>query len=215
MAEITALRIIDCDQGTPEWLEARRGLPTASMFKDIMSPGRGAAPSKQRRTYMLKLAAEIISGEPTEGFSTVHTERGHEQEAEAREWYAFKHDVDPQQVGLIVNGVAGYSPDSLIGAPGALEIKTKLGFMAIDAILNDEFLDEHKPQCQGGLWVAKREWIDLTVWSRGIPPFVKRAERDEVYIVKLERAVVEFTEELAEMVAKVRAYGLPKISEAA
>lgn len=215
MADLTPPRIVECAQGTPEWLEARRGLPTASMFKDIMSPGRGAAPSKTRKTYMHKLAAEIISGEPTEGFSTVHTERGHEQEAEAREWYAFKNEVDPQQVGLIVNGVAGYSPDSLIDAPGALEIKTKLGFMVIEAILNDEFLDDHKAQCQGGLWVAKREWIDLLVWNRGIPPFVKRAERDEVYIVKLAKAVEEFNEELADMVAKVRAYGAPLKREAA
>lgn len=214
MSDLTP-RIIECEQGSPAWFEARRGLPTASMFADIMSPGRGGAPSKTRRTYMLKLAAEIITGNPTEAFSTVHTERGHVQEAEAREWYAFKRDVDPQQVGLIVNGVAGYSPDSLIEARGALEIKSKLGFMAIDAILNNEFLSDHRAQCQGGLWVAKREWIDLLVWSRGITPFIKRAERDEVYIVNVERAVVEFREELDEMVEKVRAYGRPLTSEAA
>lgn len=209
------MRIIDCEQGTPEWFEARRGLATASLFGDIMSAGRGGGASKVRRTYMMKLAAEIITGQPSEGFSTVHTERGHAMEGEARDWYAFDRDVDPQQVGLIVNDKAGYSPDSLIADRGALEVKTKLPWMVVEAIINGEFLEEHKPQCQGGLWVAEREWIDLLVYWPGMTPFVARAERDEVYIVKLAKAVEEFNEELADMVAKVRAYGAPLKSEAA
>lgn len=209
------MQILDLEQGSAAWLEARKGLPTASLFGDIISAGRGGAPSKTRRTYMMKLAAEIITGQPNEGFSTAHTERGHLLEAEARDYYAMLNDVDPQQVGLIINGKAGYSPDSLIGDRGALEIKSKLPWMVVEAIINDEFLEEHKPQCQGGLWVAKREWIDLLVYWPGVTPFIKRAERDEVYIVKLERAVTEFNEELADMVAKVKAYGRPVQSEAA
>jgi len=209
------MMIINVEQGSPEWFKARKGLVTASVFGDLMSPGRGSAPSKSRKTLMLKLAGEILTGVPAEGFSTPHTERGHAMEGDARRYYAMLKDVDPEQVGLIINGKAGYSPDSLIEKRGALEIKTKLPSMVIDAILNDDFLTEHKPQCQGGLWVAEREWIDLLVYWPDLPPFIKRAERDEIYIVKLERAVDEFNEELADMVAKIRAYGAPLKREAA
>ncbi len=209
------MQILDVEQGSDAWHKARAGMPTASMFKDIMSPGKGGGPSAVRKTYMRKLAGEILTGEPMEGFSTKHTERGHAMEGDARRWYAFDRDVDPQQVGFIVNGQAGYSPDSLIDTRGALEIKSKLPEMVIDAILNDEFLPEHKAQCQGGLWIAEREWIDLLVWWPKLTPFVARAERDEVYIVKLAKAVEEFNEELADMVAKIRAYGQPQKREAA
>lgn len=34
------LRIIECDQGSAEWFEARRGIPTASEFSTVMSEGR-------------------------------------------------------------------------------------------------------------------------------------------------------------------------------
>jgi hypothetical protein len=34
------LQIIDCEQGTPEWFEARAGIPTASEFSTVMSEGR-------------------------------------------------------------------------------------------------------------------------------------------------------------------------------
>jgi hypothetical protein len=43
---------------------------------------------------MLKLAGEILTGEPMESYSNVHMERGKEQEAEAREAYELMKDVD-------------------------------------------------------------------------------------------------------------------------
>ena len=151
------MQIIDCEQGSPEWFAARAGIPTASQFATVMASGRGGAESKTRRTYMLKLAGEIITGDPMDSFSNAHTERGHEMEPEARNFYAFRHDVDPQLIGFIRNGNAGASPDSLIGENGLLEIKTKLPHLLIDVTLRGEFPTDHKAQCQGQLWIAERE----------------------------------------------------------
>src|SRR3546814_3942580 len=58
-----------------------------------------------------------------------HTERGHEQEPEARSLYAFMRDVEPVQIGFIRRGPLGCSPDSLVAGDGLLEIKTKLGHL--------------------------------------------------------------------------------------
>lgn len=197
------IEIFDCEQGTPEWLACRLGIPTSSEFKSVLAKGEG----KTRRTYMMKLLGERFTGEPAEGFTNGHMERGRIMEAEARKLYSFVHDVEPQQVGFVRNGPKGCSPDSLIGDVGMLEIKTKAPKTLIEAILADEFCAEHKAQCQGALWVAEREWIDLAVYWPGLPLFVKRAHRDEAYIATLAEAVEAFNTELAGVVEKVRGYG--------
>lgn len=204
-----SLEILDVPQNSPEWHAARAGIPTASEFSTVMASGRGGGESKTRRTYMLKLAGEIVTGEVQEGFSSAHTERGHEMEPDARNMYALMTDAQPELVGFIRNGQKGGSPDSLIGDSGLLEIKTKLPHLLIDVLLKDEFPPEHKAQCQGNLWVSEREWIDIAVYWPKLPLFIKRAYRDEAYIAKLAAAVDAFNSELAEVVEKVRKYGLP------
>lgn len=201
------MEIINCDQGTETWLRARAGIATASEFGSILTKGRGGACSKVRRTYMLKLAGERLTGEPMETVSTLHMERGKWMESEARDFYALLHGVDPEQVGFIRNGQKGCSPDSLIGGDGVLEIKTALPHILIDFILKGEFPAEHKAQTQGQLWVAEREWADLIVYYPNLPPFVRRSHRDEAYIAELSSAVDQFNEELEEIVAKVSAQG--------
>lgn len=199
----------DIEQGSADWFRLRAGIPTASEFATIMAKGRGGSESKTRLTYLRKLAGEIISGEPSDGFSNAHTERGHEMEPDARNYYAFQTDTEPQRVGFIRNGNKGCSPDSLIGNDGMLEIKTKLPHLLIPIILSDQddFPAEHKAQCQGALWVAEREWIDIVVYWPTMPKVIRRAVRDEEYIKTLSDAVDQFNDELHELVEKIRRVG--------
>lgn len=201
------LEIIECEQNSDEWLRARMGLPTSSMFATVMAIGKGGAESKTRATYLRKLAGEIITGEPMENFSNAHMERGHAMEGEARDRYSLLTDADPQLVGFIRNGQKGGSPDSLIGADGLLEIKTALPHILIGYIEADKFPAEHIAQCQGNLWVSEREWLDITVYWPKMPSFIKRIHRDEKYIADLSSAVDQFNSELAELVQRVRWYG--------
>lgn len=201
------IHIIDCEQGTDAWFRARMGIPTASEFSTVMASGKGGGESKTRRTYMLKLAGEIITGELSEQFSNAHTERGKLMEPEARDYYALMQDVDPQPIGFVRNGQKGCSPDSFIGSDGMLEIKTALPHILADIILKDEFPPEHKAQCQGALWVCEREWIDLVVYWPRMPRFIKRAYRDNSYVANLSAAVDKFNDELAGTVETLRRYG--------
>jgi hypothetical protein len=202
------LDILDIEQGSDEWLQARAGVVTASRLKDVMakSPG-GKAPGKTRTTYMQQLAGEIITGQPMETFKNAHMERGHEQEGEARDMYSFLRDVEPVEVGFIRDGRIGCSPDSLIGDDGALEIKTQLPHLMVDTITRDRFLPEHVKQCQGVLMVTGRAWIDLVVYSPGFPLFIKRAERDEDLIEEMREGVETFLADLDQAVSTVRSYG--------
>lgn len=204
-----------CEQGSPEWFKARLGIPTASMFATVMAAGTGGGESKTRRTYMLKLAGEIITGEVADSYSNADMERGKAMEEEARQAYAFETDTDPQQVGFITNGAKGCSPDSLVGESGLVEIKTKLPHLLIDALLRDRAPPEHKAQCQGQVWVAEREWIDLAVFWPRLPLVRFRAYRDEPYIKAMSLAVDQFNDELAEVVERVRRYGVPAAEAAA
>jgi hypothetical protein len=198
------MEILDCDQGGDAWLRYRMGIPTASAFKAIMANGRGGAESKTRKSYMYRLAAEIITGEPLENFSNKSMERGHALEDEAREYFAFIADAEPQRIGFIRNGRKGCSPDSLIDDDAILEIKTQRGDLLIETILKGEFPPEHKAQVQGQLWIAEREICNLLVYWPGMPPFVRAVVRDEAYIKELSTAVDQFNAELDAIVEKIR-----------
>lgn len=197
------LEIIDCIQGSDEWFKVRAGCVTASEFATVMAKGKNGADSKTRRTYMLKLIGEIMTGEPCESYTNKHMERGKEMEAEARDYYAFMTDLEPVRVGFLKNGRVGCSPDSLIGNDGMHEIKTKLPHLHLEALLAGELPPEHKAQCQGGLWVAEREWVDFQSYWPKLPPFIKRVYRDEKYIAEISKAVSEFIAELGELMAKI------------
>jgi hypothetical protein len=193
----------EIEQGTEAWYKIRLGLPTASMFSAVLAKGEG----KTRRSYLLKLAGERLTGEPTESYSNPYMERGKDMEAEARDLYAFHSGARPTQVGFITNGQKGCSPDSLIGDVGMLEIKTKRSDLLIDVILKDELPPEHKAQCQGALWVAEREWLDFVAYWPNLPLFLKRVTRDERYIQTLATEVDRFNAELDDIVSQIRTRG--------
>lgn len=190
------IEVFNMPQGSDEWFEIRRGIVTASEFGTLLMSGRGGGDSKTRRTYMLKLMGERLTGDPMYRYSNDHMERGHDQEPAARELYAFQTDLEPQAVGFIKNGSVGCSPDSIVGDDGMVEIKTKLAHLHLDVLLGDVVPNEHMAQIQGQLWVAEREWCDFVSYCPKLPLFVKRVQRDEAFIDRIRKAVDLFEREL-------------------
>lgn len=205
------IQVFEMDQGGDAWFQARLGIPTASKFATVMAKGEG----KTRSEYMRKLAGEIITGEVTESFSSIHTERGKEMEDEARQTYAFINSVEPQLVGFLRNGNKGASPDSLIGENGGLEIKTALPHIQIDRLERDRLPPEHKAQVQGNLWISEREWWDFVSYWPRLPMLCVRVFRDEEYIKTMSDEIDRFNDELAALVERIRAYGQEDKKEAA
>lgn len=201
------MQIIDCDQGTPEWLAARAGIPTASMFKTVMAVGPKGGKSATRVDYLNKLAGELLTGEPMDNYVSPDMERGKLMEDEARDLYAFQYGVEPQRVGFIKSGNKGASPDSLIGDKGGLEIKSAAAHIQIERLLNGELLSEHKAQVHGNMWVCEREWWDFASYCPKLPLFVIRVFRDEDYIKKIANEVELFNVELQQTVEYIRKYG--------
>ncbi|WP_280563521.1 MULTISPECIES: lambda exonuclease family protein [unclassified Chromohalobacter] len=202
------MQILTLDQGTPEWHAARLGIVTMSELKTLLVKGKGPGGlGSGALSYMHQLIGERITGEPSDAFQgNAHTQRGHALEPVARELY---HEATGlphlKQVGIILNHGVGYSPDCLVDRNGLAEIKTKLPKYQIELLLAGELPPEHVAQCQGGLWVSEREWIDFVSYWPGMPLFVKRAYRDEAMIRTIAERVDAFHEELERRMALVMA----------
>ena len=192
-----SVRIIDVPQNSLEWLHARLGIPTASCFGLVVTPGRADQPSKQRQTYMLTLLGERLTGELSEQASSPNFDRGHRMEIDAANDYEFRQRVTTETIGFMRRGNVGCSPDRLItGTRGLVEIKSKKANLQLAAILADELPAEHKAQVQGGLLVSGYEYCDFVSYWPGLPLFVKRVYRDEAYIDWLRDELDAFNEEL-------------------
>lgn len=206
-----SVEIFDVEQGSVEWLECRRGIPTASRFKDILAESADLA---MRKKYRRQLADERYTGLVKEGFSSKDMERGKEQEPKIRAAYAFMTGSQLQQVGFARRGIAGCSPDSLIsGAKGFLEIKSAEPHILIGYIEDNKFPSAHKAQCQGGLWVMEYDYVDIAIgWcpdpplARPYPVFIKRAFRDESYIATIALHVEKFDREVGATLETINRY---------
>lgn len=201
--------IRNIEQGSADWLALRLGIVTCSELDCLLVNGKGEEGfGAGAITYMDQLIGERITGEAAElPFSTRATERGHELEGKARELYKARTDLSYEEVGIILDHGIGYSPDALIGDNGLIEVKTKLPKFQVGVILSGEIPKEHIAQCQGGLWVSGREWIDFISYWPGMPLFIKRAYRDEALIARIAERVATFHELLEARMAKV--LGLP------
>lgn len=210
--------IKDLEQGSDAWHAARCGIVTMSKLHTLLVNGKGPGGfGAGAISYMHQLIGERITGESADAFQgNAHTQRGHELEPIARELYCERTGAaEVEQVGIILGDVVcratgeihrvGYSPDCLVGSDGLAEIKTKLPQYQVEVLISGDIPKEHIAQCQGGLWVSDREWIDFISYWPGMPLFVKRAYRDEAMIRTIAERVEAFYEEMEDRMAMVMA----------
>jgi len=153
------MKILELEQRTPEWYQARKGIPTASSFdKIITSKGE---PSKQRTKYLYELAGERLGGIVDETYQNFAMLRGVEMEAEAKSLYEIIGQP-VQEVGFCLSdcGRFGCSPDGLVGDSGGVEIKCPLIATHVEYLIKnkEEMPVEYFQQVQGCLFVTGREW---------------------------------------------------------
>jgi len=188
--------IVDVQQGTPEWLSARLGIPTASRFSNIMTP-KTRKPSAGATKYMCGLIAERFFGAPVEEASTDFMARGSALEAHAVSHYELLRGVDTVKVGFMLEDGRRYgaSPDRLVGEDGMLEAKCPSAAVHIMALLGMQD-DEYVSQCQGQMLVSGRKWVDLMFYNPALPPHIIRIDRDEQYISELSFCLDSFCQRL-------------------
>lgn len=196
------MRCIDCEQGSDEWIAARLGIPSASMYgKIITTQGKW---STQADTYINQLVAEKLTGEQTPFYQNEHMARGTELEPDARKMYEFIKDVEVQEVGFCLHDAleAGASPDGFIGEDGGLEIKCPAPATHVEYLRGGKLPSKYKQQVMGCLWITGREWWDFMSYHPSMKPLIVRVERDEDYIAELEACVSKAVELIEENVEK-------------
>lgn len=197
------MKIIDVEQGSAAWIEARLGLPTASNFASILT--RTGKPSGGQERYLAELVAEWFLGEPVSDYVSEFMQRGTKEEASAIAAYEFDKDVDTETVGLCLtdDGRAGASPDRLVaGGVGLVEIKVPSAVVQTMYVLSGP-PDDYKVQVQGQLWVCERQWDDLYLYHPHLPNVWYRHERDDKFIGLLSAEVRAFCDRLDAAKAKL------------
>ncbi len=196
--------ILDVEQGSDEWLEARLGLPTASEMHCLLSNGRLLPPFGEGALTLLdRLAAERFTGLSASGFKgNDHTERGHVVEPIAVQAYVdsgHASAMDVIEAGIMLAKGVGASPDRLIGSDGGLEIKSKAAKGMVTLLRNGKIDKAHITQMQINMWVSGRKWWDYFVYCDGLPPFYQRFEPDLELHAKLDERVPLFLALLDEL----------------
>lgn len=196
-------------QGTEAWLRLRAGIPTASAFENIITPGGEPTKAERRERYMHTLLAERIMGKPVVDHISTWMDRGQSSEAEAVAYYEFQRNVTTKKIGFVTNDAKtiGASPDRGVGVDGLLEIKVPKEHTHVFYLLKQKADKSYYPQVQGQLWVTERKWIDTMSYHPSMPEALVRTERDDAYIDKLAKAVTEFSEELEKKAAELAKRG--------
>lgn len=194
----------DLEQGTPEWLAARAGIVTASVVGQLITPKTvKPAANDTSRALVATLVAERITGHVEPIFPNRDMERGTLDEPYARDLYA-EHHAPVNEIGFMVRDYAGfklgYSPDGLVGKDGLIEIKSRQQKKHLTTILSDEVPLENMAQCQAGLLVSGREWLDYVSYCGGMPLYVKRVLPDQKWREAILEALSLFEEAAKPMI---------------
>lgn len=198
------MRIIQCQQGSPEWLKARLGLPTASEFDQIITSGK-LTPSASQARYRARLVAEKFLGHQLDEGGSGFMDRGTQLETEAAAWFELETGLNADPVGLCVTdaGDIGASPDRMIGTDGVLEIKCPSALTHTQYLLSG--FDDYRLQVQGQLWVTGREFAYQLSYHPTIPPVLIRVERDPKVMKAFDKHLPAFVASLALARAKLYA----------
>lgn len=215
--------IINCEQGSDEWQQARTGCITASMFKVArakLKSGKNVGDfTEAAKNYAFRLAIERISGVPLdEGFTTWQMKRGNELEPAARMEHETQTGLIVQRAGFVTtdDGLFGASADGLIGDDGGSEYKCLVSPEGLRDVLLNNDLSEFIDQVQGCMWISGRKWWHFGLYCPALAPVKKQftlhvVPRDDDYIESLESDLIEFRKLVSQNESKLRQSSNPDL----
>jgi hypothetical protein len=205
------MKVVSCDQRSPEWYEARLGIPTASSFGKIVSASGKIRTGATPRSYMLSLLGERLTRTPTIIRESAAMLRGRELEEYARRYYEGSTGSTVNQVGFTTDDVGrwGCSPDGLIDNCVGLEIKCPMLPAFLDYAGTREIPDDYYVQMQASMWITGFKFWHFLVYTdvRGMKPIRTFVEPDAKIMAAFDTALPAFCDELDAMEARLRGEG--------
>lgn len=208
--------MIEIEQGTPAWYDARAGHITASKTNAVMAqPRKGQKESVTRKEYMAQVICERLTKKSLEedrgGFYDIR--RGKDLESAARVEYEMRNHIVVDTAGFVKHPTlpwAGCSPDGTIGNIGLVQLKAPRRHVHLDWIMQGIVPSEHRDQMLFELACnPHREWNDFASYVDDLEDlphlqlFQVRLFRDEKRIAEIEAAVGKFNAEVEAIIAKL------------
>lgn len=204
-------KVIDCEQRSPEWFEARCGRITASHMCDItayLKSGQGEM--MNRANYRMALLSERLTGRVTENFVTNEMKCGQEQEEYGFSAYEVKNNVLVDHVGFAIHPTmdfSGASPDGLVGEDSGIEIKCLTTARHLKIWNSREVPSEYYDQIQWNMVCCEREKWDFVCFDSRLPDHLQLLVipvlYDEKRVAKLEEEVVKMHTEVCAMIEQL------------
>lgn len=188
------MKIVACEQGSQEWLEARCGIPTASEFDSLVTPLWAVKEGKAVDTYLYRKLAEAWAG-PIIDKTSFAMDQGNILEDIGIPWYEFETGEQIERVGLVTtdDGRIGCSPDGLL-PDGGIELKCPERPNHVRYLLGGKLPSDYKPQVQGCMFVTGREWWKFVSFNRNFPPLILTIGRDKKAQAAIKEALDSFIE---------------------
>lgn len=173
--------ILNIDQQSEAWHEARCGRVTGTRFKNLVSKDT----TDSYKDLVTNIACEIITNKQEEIYLNADMERGIEREPVARKEYEVLFDTEVKTIGFMIpdedhkyHEWIGISPDGLLSDNGLLEIKCPKMKTHFEYIERNELPSEYRYQVQGQLFVSGLAYCDFMSFFPNMKPFIIRVYPD-------------------------------------
>lgn len=219
-------KLVECEQGSAEWLQARCGRITASRLADVMdykepssakakqsgftlvreavAAGIKGDESQKRIGFRMDLVAERLTRLTEPYYVSPEMKWGTKHEPMARALYEVATGSDVDQIGFAIHPTmdfSGASPDALVDSDGGLEIKcpkttTHLGYMMAGVVPED-----YIPQMMWNMVCCERLWWDFVSYDprledAGMHLFCVRLDYDQAEANRMASEVRKFNDEI-------------------
>lgn len=199
--------IVNADQRSPAWFEARAGRLTGSRASDMLATiktGEAAA----RRDYRMQLVTERLTGQPQEdGFVNAAMQRGIDMEPLGLAAYEAVTGNVAIRTGFLshVTHLAGCSLDGHVdNFAGIVELKCPKSATHLRWLNEGVLPREYLPQVTHNAWIAGAEWVDFLSYDDRFPAelqvFYVRVLSKDLDIEKYEKSALAFLAEVDESV---------------
>ena len=213
------MNIVVFEQRSESWFAARCGsLGASALHEAVARTKTGYSASRSNR--MAVLVIEQLTGQTQDTYQNAAMLAGIEREPMARAMYEFMTNESVVEIGMARHPtIAGThaSPDGLIGSDGVLEIKAPQPAQHLSTLMGEPIQNKYVLQVQWEMACTGRKWCDFVSFNPDFPPamqlFIKRIDRDDIFIAALEKEVAEFLSELRDTVHRLRQKYEPETAE--
>lgn len=175
------IQFLDHAQGTPEWLDARRGRFTASEFGKFVMRGDAKAIKAYENNLATKVGEFVDGSDCPPDYQDYYMKRGNMLESSALAAYAAHTGHEVEKVGLAIHTVLplGFSADAVVNARAfGLELKCPSGKIQLQRLREKVVPEDYVCQIHGSMFLMDVPHWDFFSWHPKLPAFYIRVHRN-------------------------------------